>query len=228
MGELEQRALGIFVKAPEIYVSLWAQSGETGLTEQQFQDLIDMGEEGRTQLLQQNKEFSQGIVEFYKQNQEMVNKALEQTTSQMFKKGGKLAYGLEKFKCGGKTSKKKVKKGAEGMETDAQKQAKKNAVKTESLPNVSRREIGIYSENGTPKSIYEFGDVNGNTAETWATVRQPGDTLVTQRVNTNYGPVTNTYTAGSPQYESIMGRLREYFKGTIPNRVSSLRRLKTK
>lgn len=104
MGELEQRALGIFVQAPEVYVSLWAQSGETGLTEQQFQDLIDMGEEGRTQLLQQNQEFSKGIVEFYKNNQEVVDKALEQTTSKMFN-GGKLAYGLEKFKCGGKTKK---------------------------------------------------------------------------------------------------------------------------
>lgn len=100
MGELEQRALGIFVQSPEIYVSLWAQSGETGLTEQQFQDLIDMGEEGRTQLLQQNKEFSKGIVEFYKNNQEVVDKALEQTTSKMFN-GGKLAYGLEKFSKGG-------------------------------------------------------------------------------------------------------------------------------
>ena len=135
MGELEQRALGIFVQAPEIYVSLWAQSGETGLTEQQFQDLIDMGEEGRTQLLQQNKEFSQGIVEFYKQNQEMVNKALEQTTIQMFKKGGKLAYGLEKFKCGGKTSKKKVKKAEDGT---------KNQPFTE-LPIRAYNENGVYT-----------------------------------------------------------------------------------
>lgn len=126
----------------------------------------------------------------------------------MFKKGGKIDQLIEK--------RKKIKKAAQGtkVRTSIENSSKKadNAASknTEPAPKkgVGRRRVGYALDSNGGQHYYEFGDINGNTAETFITVPQPGDTLVRQRIATMAGPITRNYAPGTSKYESVMRRNR--------------------
>lgn len=103
MGELEQMAVQTFSMVPEIYQQAFRDSGADFPDELVAQIKQDPNQ--AIELLSNDKNLLQAVVDIYKNNQEAINQYAEQAASQMFKKGGKLAYGLEKFKCGGKTKK---------------------------------------------------------------------------------------------------------------------------
>lgn len=127
----------------------------------------------------------------------------------MFKCGGKMQRLAVKFGKGGSVDCgcNGVKVGADGMEVPPRPKMKK-------VPSVGRatnRRVGLaFDSNGMPH-VFEDAVVGGNSTETVASVRQPGDTVVTQRVATMDGWAPSTYKRGSDGYNSIMSRLRGYF-----------------
>lgn len=138
-----------------------------------------------------------------------------QQSTGMFKKGGKIDQLVER--------RKKIKKAAKGTEIKtpvessskkADKAASKNTIDAPKK-DVGRRQTGHAMDSDGGQHMYEFGDINGNSAETFITVPQPGDTIVTQKVFTPQGSVTRTYPQGSSQYESVMERNRGNWQWTI-------------
>lgn len=146
-----------------------------------------------------------------------------QQSTGMFKKGGKIDQLVER--------RKKIKKGAQGGKDittpveDTPKKADKAASRnTESSPKkgVGRRQTGHAMDSQGGQHMYESGDINGNSAETFITVPQPGDTIVRQNVFTPQGTSTRTYQPGSPQYESVMQRNRGNWQWSIMNTLRNL------
>lgn len=146
-----------------------------------------------------------------------------QQSTGMFKKGGKLNQLVEK--------RKKIKKAAQGgkdittpVEDTSKKADKAASSNTESSPKkgVGRRQTGHAMDSQGGQHMYEFGDINGNSAETFITVPQPGDTIVTQRVFTPQGSVARTYPQGSDQYESVMQRNRGNWQWSLMDALRNL------
>lgn len=92
------------------------------------------------------------------------------------------------------------------------------AKKTVRLPwfGIGRRRVGATIDQNGGKHFYEWGDVNGNTAQTTVSIPAPGDTIVKQSVATNRGWIPNTYPQGSTQYETIMERFRPIVDTGVP------------
>lgn len=146
-----------------------------------------------------------------------------QQSTGMFKKGGKIDQLVER--------RKKIKKVAQGgkdittpVEETSKKADKAASKNTESSPKkgVGRRQTGHAMDSHGGQHMYEFGDINGNSAETFITVPQPGDTIVKQKVFTSQGPITNTYPQGSDQYESVMQRNRDNWQWALMNAMYNL------
>lgn len=104
MGELEQMAVQTFSIVPEKYQEFFRDSGADFPDELVAQIKQDPNQ--AIELLSNDKKLLQAVVEIYKDNQEEINQYTEQAASQpeIFRKGGKLAYGLKKFQWGGKTA----------------------------------------------------------------------------------------------------------------------------
>lgn len=108
-------------------------------------------------------------------------------------------------------------------ETDKQKQARKSTKKVSDSGYATRRKVGtsipsIVPENAVwPHSVsnivYEDAVIGPKgketSAVTYAIAGMPaiGDTLIDQRVGRDHHIITK----GSPEYDTIMGRLRKYF-----------------
>lgn len=92
------------------------------------------------------------------------------------------------------------------------------AKKTVRLPwfGIGRRRVGATIDQNGGKHFYEWGDINGNTAQTAISIPAPGDTIVKQSVATNRGWIPNTYPQGSTQYETIMERFRPIVNIGVP------------
>lgn len=88
--------------------------------------------------------------------------------------------------------------------------AAKNMESAPDTDTATSRRVGYTDINGNP-TVYEDAIVNGNSAETWATVKSPGDTVVVQQIPTRSGNIVREYPKDSWQYGSIMERLRNYF-----------------
>lgn len=141
-----------------------------------------------------------------------------QQSTGMFKKGGKIDQLVEKRKTIKAAKGTEIKTPIENSSKKADKAASKNTVKSPNK-NVSRRQTGHALDNKGGQHMYEFGDVNGNTAETFITVPQPGDTLVRQIIATNYGNAVKNYPQGSSQYESVMKRNRNNWQWSIMDAI---------
>ena len=88
--------------------------------------------------------------------------------------------------------------------------AKRNATRVPDVEGVTNRRVGFGTDETGRKVLYEDAVVNGNSADTFIEIPQPGDTLVRQDVLTRHGLDTRIYPEGSDGYNSILGRNREY------------------
>ncbi len=137
----------------------------------------------------------------------------------LFKRGGKLAYGLKKFQMGGiTTGKVKVENimpktvAVPIVERNAPAAARKNQVRVPNVGEVTNRYIGGAVGTNGRQVLTADEVVNGNTALTTITVPTPGDTLVKQAVMTDLGWDERSYPKGSSEYRSVLNRLGS--KGT--------------
>ena len=151
--------------------------------------------------------------------------------SPMFADGGKFQYFICKHRRGGDIgcgcNGGKVVRGEDGIDSvpdgflrsDTPVHAAALAAKkTVRLPwfGVGRRKVGAAIDQNGGKHFYEWGDINGNTAQTAVSIPAPGDTIVKQSVATNRGWIPNTYPQGSTQYETIMERFRPIVDTGVP------------
>lgn len=137
----------------------------------------------------------------------------------LFKRGGKLAYGLKKFQMGGiTTGKVKVENVMPKtitvpiVERNAPAAARKNQVRVPNVGEVTNRYIGGAVGTNGRQVLTADEVVNGNTALTTITVPTPGDTLVNQAIAVRNGWKEKSYPKGSDEYRSVLNRLGS--KGT--------------
>lgn len=95
----------------------------------------------------------------------------------------------------------------------AEERAIRSARRTPDLENVTERRIGFGTDNTGKQVLFEDAVVDGNSAETFVEIPQPGDTIIRQNVLTRHGLDNRTYPIGSDQYNNILNRLR----GEIPS-----------
>lgn len=208
------------------YLDYFAKGGKTkntniikgiqnilGVDEDQMSELWQIGlnkygsEEGIAQALD---EATKGLTE-QSQPEDVKNAILSVFTmdSEMFKCGGKLQKLAQRFAKGGNIGCgcSGIKVGAEGFRLPKRPRLRK-------APDAGRateRRVGLgYDENNMPY-VYEDASIGGNSTNTAASIVQPGDTIVRQRIATREGWAPRTYLPGSEEYEMVMSRLRPYF-----------------
>ena len=140
-----------------------------------------------------------------------------------FKSGGKVHDFICKHSIGGRVdcgcNGTKIRFGRDGVEdldlkTDGVRKAKKNAKRVRDNSGIERRTIGQYQDK-TGNYIYEWGDVNGNTAETGIRAT-PNDTTFFQKIPTSYGYRVITGNQDSPQwYNGMAKRMRPILNSEV-------------
>ena len=88
--------------------------------------------------------------------------------------------------------------------------AQRNAQRVPDLENITDRKIGFATDDTGKKVLYEDAVINGNSADTFVEIPQPGDTIVRQNVLTRHGIDNRVYPVGSDEYNSILNRSREF------------------
>lgn len=156
------------------------------------------------------------------QTKEIINKVFPKKNTSAFKNGGKIKQFVCKHAKGGKANcgcmddGGKVEK-AEGDTAGVNsklpgfKQAKKNA-KRAVYENIGRRKFGTYQDENGNTYAYEWGDVNGNTAETFV-LMQPNDTSGTQFISTKYGDTPVYFNQKSDSWKKSIG---PRFRASVP------------
>lgn len=198
MDQIENTAIQTFSMVPEVYQQVFIQAGADFPDELVAQIKQDPNQ--AIELLNSDKALKNAVVTIFKNNQETIMNAINKQTG-MFKSGGKLAQGLQKFQSGGSIS----------VDPKSVKQANKNTYKAPDYRDVTHRHLGYSVDKYGNKYITESGVVNGNSAST-TVVASPTDTLVQQRIfRGERGDLNKTYPRGTSEYESVMRRIRPWF-----------------
>ena len=182
----------------------WLKSNKEG-----FKDKTDSEIAQAIVDMSKSEEGKESAKKLYKEFKDFKNKKSK------FEDGGKFqsfickhGHGGVNCGCGGK-----VVRAYDGEQIPPRSTRRAAAKNMESAPDTdtaTNRRVGYTDINGNP-TVYEDAIVNGNSAETWATVKSPGDTVVVQQIPTRSGNIVREYPKNSWQYGSIMERLRNYF-----------------
>lgn len=118
-SQLEEQAFQTFALVPEVYQQAFKDAGADFPDE--LVSEIKKNPQAAIELLNSNKDLKKAVLTVFQSNSDAIMQAAQEAAQQlgsqpsaMFKKGGKLDYGLQIFKCGGSVKKKcgggKVKK----------------------------------------------------------------------------------------------------------------------
>lgn len=213
--ELVKGALASFCIIPELY-----QQAGADVSDEECQTIIENPQAGE-EILKNNEDLFNQVCQIYSQAPQEIYQAAQEKVQQqqagMFRKGGKLAYGVSKFQRGGNL----VRKGQGGTKTEipnfgsnqSWKAADRGQVRLSPYRGfVKDRSIGTAIDENGGKYLRENASVNGNTAITDVYIPAPGDTLLRQNVATRKGMNMRYYKPDSNEYSSVMPRLRPYLE----------------
>lgn len=159
-NNLKEQAIQTFCIVPEIYQQAFQEAGADFPDELVQQ--IKEDPQGAMNMLAKDEQLTNAVVQIFQGNQETIMQAVQQASQQsMFKKGGKLEQGLQKFQSGGSLTRKQarelaaVTKGFNNEQFDTAMINAKNALRQSGLRGRALREAARWSIIGSPSNAVQ-------------------------------------------------------------------------